>query len=132
MARWDEICLICALRPDGGPRQLYNILSDWLDKIPYYIQRTQPDLDLDEDELCEEIRRLLLMFDVTYDDEPTGYEIGIKEGHIPSGPYFPFTYEKWDGWKPMVIGDTEQLNQSREDIDVPITPATNGGYVSDI
>jgi hypothetical protein len=103
MGDWDELCLICGLTPGGGPDILFDDLDEWTDGIVYDLQELGLDLDLNEDELRQKIRKLLLMFYVG-DNEPTPYKKAIKDGSISHGPWFPFKDERWDGWEAIAIG----------------------------
>jgi hypothetical protein len=115
MGCWDELCLICGLRPGGGPDILFDDLDEWLDTIINNLLEQKLSLNIDEDELREEIRKLLLMFDAE-DDEPTPYEEAIKGCSISREPWFPFKDEDWDGWGAIAIGAFDDTDEDGEGI----------------
>jgi hypothetical protein len=120
-----ELCLICGLCPGGGPITFLGNLDDVLYDIIKDIQEQDLDLGLNESELREEIRNLLAMFDVDDMSEPTAYEEAIKEGTIAPGPWFPFTYEAWDGWGSIAIGvfdEKDRVNPTRGYVSTIQTP----------
>ncbi|PVG01673.1 hypothetical protein CPB86DRAFT_871077 [Serendipita vermifera] len=106
MGSWDELCLICGLRPGGGPRALYGDLWACLNMIIQSLEEQKFDLTLSKEELLEHIRKILLLFRAAGYYTPTGYEMAIAGGSISPGPYFPFTYEykSWNGWSAIAVG----------------------------
>ncbi|PVF91194.1 hypothetical protein CPB86DRAFT_792216, partial [Serendipita vermifera] len=102
----EELCLICGLREGGGPWGLFWDGEECLDMIIKDIEEQKLNITLSREELREEIRNLLLLFNAEYSSDSTGYEQAVKEGSISPGPYFPFTsdYEKWEGWKAVAVG----------------------------
>ncbi|PVF91195.1 hypothetical protein CPB86DRAFT_878641 [Serendipita vermifera] len=106
MGSWDELCLICGLRPGGGPRMLYGDLWACLNMIIHSLEEQKLDLTLSKEELVEHIRKILLLFGDGKYYRPTSYETAIAGGSISPGPYFPFTYEykSWNGWSAIAVG----------------------------
>jgi hypothetical protein len=113
---WDELCLICGICPDGGPRKLFYDLEETLEKIIKDIQEQNLSLNIDEKELREEFRNLLVLFgDPKGLGDETDYEKAIKEGIISSGAWFPFNYD-WDGWKAIAIGIFDDTDEDISDV----------------
>ncbi|CAG8648542.1 4255_t:CDS:10, partial [Acaulospora colombiana] len=112
MGCWDELCLICGLRPGGGPRLLCGELEKCLDMIIQSLEKQKIKIESyeDDDELIEDIKRILSLFEGGDFYIPTNYERAVEEGSISPGSYFPFTYERnnWDGWKAIAIGIFDQ------------------------
>jgi hypothetical protein len=103
MGSWDEICLICGIRPGGGPDTLYRNLETFLAKLLQNLQGQNLNLDLDEDQLTKEIRDILLLF------EPDRWgSVKYKEVIVDwrgwSVPYFPSSLDTWVGWEAIAIG----------------------------
>jgi hypothetical protein len=110
MGSWSEICLICGLTPGGGPKSLWCQMEDCLDDIIAALRKQEIESELNEDQLREEIREILLLFEHEGDSRlnPTKYEKAVLNGSISFGCYFPFTSEDWDGWAPIAIGTFDQ------------------------
>lgn len=106
MACWDELCLICGLRPEGGPRILFEDLDASLKMIIRSLEEQDIELKPSREQVIEDIRKVLLLFDTADHCIPTNYEEAIERGTKPPGTYFPFTYEykSWDGWNAIAIG----------------------------
>ncbi|PVG01681.1 hypothetical protein CPB86DRAFT_83551 [Serendipita vermifera] len=109
MGCWDELCLICGLCPGGGPSMLFVDLERTLDRIMEGLEEQDLDLDLDDDQLREEIRKVLLLFDDDGDEVDgkncTRYERALRDGSIIPVHYFPLkSEESWDGWGVIAIG----------------------------
>jgi hypothetical protein len=117
MGLWDELCLICGLAQGGGPGRLFGILEDCLEKIIEDIRKQKLELNLTENQLRDEIQKILLLFQPEDYRNDSDYERGVVEGSLPSPSYFPFSFEKWDGWEAIAIGifDESQDVPSRID-----------------
>jgi hypothetical protein len=103
MGSWDEICLICGIRPGGGPDTPYGNLETFLAKLLQDLRGQNLNLDLDEDQLTKEIRDILLLF------QPNIWgSINYKEVTVDwpewSVPYFPSSLDTWAGWEAIAIG----------------------------
>jgi hypothetical protein len=98
-----------------------------LDSIIESLRSKKLQLDLDEDRLRDELTKILLLFEDAGWREPLPYEEGIMDGSIPSGPYFPFRSEGWEGWGAIAIGIFEESEDS-PDIDDSNRPSD--GFVS--
>ncbi|PVG01671.1 hypothetical protein CPB86DRAFT_812300 [Serendipita vermifera] len=104
MGCWDELCLICGLRPGGGPDALFGDLDECVEMILNSLKEQKLKLRLNKKQARAEIRKVLKLFDAEDEDTPTEYEKAIVDGSIPPGPYFPLTSESWDGWAAIAIG----------------------------
>ncbi|PVG01685.1 hypothetical protein CPB86DRAFT_781497, partial [Serendipita vermifera] len=69
MGCWDELCLICGLCPGGGPGTLFGDLEEILSTIMEGLEHMDLELDLNGDQLREEIRKVLLLFDEKDEDD---------------------------------------------------------------
>jgi hypothetical protein len=128
MGVWEEICIICGLVPGGGPNWLYGDLERCLEKLIKDIQEQDIELDLDENQLRDEIRRVLLFFDPECDELDIAYKKAIMDGSIPPETYFPLESEEWDGWKTIAIGIFDEPQDFSSDIDEGNKPSE--GFVS--
>ncbi|CAG8701893.1 15292_t:CDS:2, partial [Acaulospora colombiana] len=106
MGLWDELCLICGLSLGGGPGSMFadGGLEHCLDAIMESLEKQGLSLDISQDQLRDELRRILLLFQFDDYEIPTPYEEAVKSGSISSVSYFPFPSEEWDGWKAIAIG----------------------------
>ncbi|CAG8648525.1 4254_t:CDS:2, partial [Acaulospora colombiana] len=105
MGCWDELCLICGLRPGGGPTSLFVDRDACLNMIADSLKEQKIKYRLRKKDILEELRKLLKLFDDEEDSgDNTGYEKAVEEGSIAPGPYFPFSHEQWHGWEAIAIG----------------------------
>jgi hypothetical protein len=129
MGVWEEMCIICGLVPGGGPRMLYCDLERSLEKLTKNIQGQNLQLDLDENQLRDELRKVLLFFDPKhYESGYMAYKKAVMDGSIPLVTYFPFDFEEWDGWKAIAIGIFEEPRDFSSDINGENKPSE--GFVS--
>jgi hypothetical protein len=100
----DELCCLSGLKPGGGPRMLFSDLDTCLNQVMNGIALQDLSLSLSEEQLRNELRSLFLLFEDPGESKRTTYETSILDGSIPTGPYFPFDSEEWDGWKAIAVG----------------------------
>jgi hypothetical protein len=103
MGSWDEICLICGIRPGGGPDTLYSNLETFLAMLLQDLQGQNLRLNLDEDQVIKGIRDVLLLF------QPEGTRL-LRDKVVTIDwpeqpvPYFPSYLDTWAGWEAIAIG----------------------------
>jgi hypothetical protein len=117
MGLWDELCLISGLCPGGGPHLLFGDLESCLERIFEGLQKQKLELNLNENQLRDELQKILLLFRHEDYRDDTDYERAIVEGSLTSPYYFPFRSEKWDGWKAIAIGNFDESQGFSSKID---------------
>jgi hypothetical protein len=129
MRGWDELCLICGLGPGGGPRNLFGNIERCLDTLVRHLQDMKLDLNLSEQEIREEIRTVLSLFE----NYGAAYEELLKKPS-PGAPYFPLRDDSWHGWKAIAIGTFDGSGESLATVITDATGLNNylppRGYVS--
>jgi hypothetical protein len=117
MGGWDEICLICGLSPNGGPKLLFYDLEECLSMLIEYIQGSHHEFE--NKELREEIRDLLLLFHHPSYREQIPYA-NMKKSSPISLPYFPLDKENQPA---IVVGtfgeDGDSILMEKDDITTP-------------
>jgi hypothetical protein len=132
MDYWDELCPICGMCPGGGPDHLYvESAEECIVDIMENIQSQQLNLDLDEDQLRDELEKIVPLFEGS---GISAYEEEVLNGSITDGPYFPFQSNKWHGWEAVAIGIFDKAKVSSKSSKLSLSSGnetkSSDGYVS--
>ncbi|PVF91000.1 hypothetical protein CPB86DRAFT_878739 [Serendipita vermifera] len=103
MGGWDELCLICGVKPGGGPIELFPDFGEPVNKLVGHVQQSNLDLNLDQAQLWEEIENLVLMLCGLLwdqDDLPPHPRLKLLENYGKPHYIFdsetPESYHTWD------------------------------------
>lgn len=106
MGGWDELCLICGVKPGGGPIELFPDFGEPVNKLVGHVQQSNLDLNLDQAQLWEEIENLVLMLCGLLwdqDDLPPHPRLKLLENY--GKPHYIFDSETPESYRAIAIGN---------------------------
>jgi hypothetical protein len=87
--QWDELCLICGLKPKEGPKLLFPSREECLDKLVGHLNGLETEMD--GMQLWKELEDILSLLEEIQDADPDTYTYAMFREIYPGPlPYLPF------------------------------------------